>query len=255
MCGRYNFHRHIPHDKGPFKFWWTSWLCNLSCEMPPPQGLDPPACKCRVGWCLHTLAKIGWFRWFLQVIHQTINIPHLIIKQPFFQSDDRTGERVNYSELAHIVAVYARALHDSGIEKGKNLSEFATMSSITNFSWISDIYGIPQVAMISWMYLGDVVCMHADKSIEGVYVLLALWKIGGVMTPSRPSHKAGKFSIWAASHENVPVVRSHCHSKGGSMYDTNLFVFLPFFPKSWCYTKRRKDKVKGVTVYTVNTMP
>ena len=43
----------------------------------------------------------------------------------FFQSDDRTGEKVNYSELAKNVAIYARALHDSGIQKGKNYTEIA----------------------------------------------------------------------------------------------------------------------------------
>ena len=32
----HNFHRYIPHDKGPFKFCRTSWLLHFSFKTPPP---------------------------------------------------------------------------------------------------------------------------------------------------------------------------------------------------------------------------
>ena len=34
----YYFHQYIPHDKGPFEFYRTSWLRNFSFETPPPPG-------------------------------------------------------------------------------------------------------------------------------------------------------------------------------------------------------------------------
>ena len=45
MCGKDHFRWYIPHDKGPFKFCWRSWLRNFSFETPPLQGpFIPSSC-------------------------------------------------------------------------------------------------------------------------------------------------------------------------------------------------------------------
>ncbi len=49
---------------------------------------------------------------------------------------------------------------------------------------------------------GDVVCVYAEKSIIGTAAIFALFKLGAVMTPCRPSHTPGES---CEMNENVQV--------------------------------------------------
>ncbi len=72
------------------------------------------------------------------------------------QIDDSTGAQITYGELRNKVHCLTAALHRKGLRKG------------------------------------DTLLLFLDRCIEGVYVMFAVPKIGGIVTPCRPSHTVGK---------------------------------------------------------------
>ena len=73
------------------------------------------------------------------------------------QIDDSTGTKVTFRDLRNNVHCLAAALYGKGFRKG------------------------------------DTVLLFLDRCIEGVYVVFAVPKIGGIVTPCRPSHTVGEY--------------------------------------------------------------
>ncbi len=72
------------------------------------------------------------------------------------QIDDSTGAQITYRELRDNIHRVATALYQRGLRKG------------------------------------DTVLLFMDRCIEGIYVVFAVPKLGGVVTPCRTAHTVGK---------------------------------------------------------------